>query len=192
MWPRTSARRAPARAGAAGLAATSIVATSRTRVRRPRRVIGSSPLGWAGDGRGILPRRGGAGSLVEPDLEAVAVLHLVVAAFEPHPGTLARRRLAAGLEQLLARHHLGADEALRQVGVDLPRRVHRLLAPAQRPGAHLVGTDGEERDQPQQPVACPDDEREPVLLDAQLAPERVALAGGQPHHLALQVGAQAD
>src|SRR6516225_8714330 len=129
-------------------------------------------------------------SLVEADLDAIPVLHHVVPALEPRPGLLARPRLIAGLEQPIPRHHLGANEALREIGVDLARGVHRALAAPQRPGPHLVGSDGEERDQTQQLVARADDQREPVLGHAQLGAEPVALAGRERDDLALEVGAQ--
>src|ERR1043165_6675302 len=89
------------------------------------------------------PFAGRGRSLVVADLHAVAILHLVVASFQPQRALRARRRGAARVEQLLPRDRLGADEALRQVAVDLARRVDRTLALAQRPGAHLVGTDRE-------------------------------------------------
>src|ERR1051326_3844003 len=121
---------------------------------------------------------GGAGSdtrlFVEPDLQAVAILHDVVPPLESRAAALAGDRFRAGLEQPRARDDLGADEPLREVGVDLPRGVHGVVALAQGPRPHLVGTDGEERDEAEQPVARADDEREPVLLDSQLAPEGVA------------------
>src|ERR1043166_8607617 len=103
---------------------------------------------------------GGAGSdtrlFVEPDLQAVAILHDVVPALEARAAALPGGRFRAGLEQPRARDDLGADESLRQVGVDLARGIHGAVALAERPRPHLVGTDGEERDEAEQPVAGAD------------------------------------
>src|SRR5438046_557704 len=91
--------------------------------------------------------RNPARSRVGPYLDAGAILYHVVSPLEPAPAALAGGRLRSGLQQSRARNHLGADETLRQVGMDLARGVHRTLSLAQRPRPHLVGTNGEERDE---------------------------------------------
>src|SRR5690348_8793746 len=85
-------------------------------------------------------------SAVEPDLEAFAVPHFVLLAFQPQPALLARLRLAPRFEKLLPQDGLRANETAGEVRVDLARRVHRGLPVAQRPRPHLVRTHREERD----------------------------------------------
>src|SRR5262245_14204763 len=125
-----------------------------------------------------------AGLLIESDLDAVAVHDPVVAPFEPRPVALLGLRLAARLQQPVAGRHLGADESLGEIAVDGARRVQRAVPVVERPGAHLVRAHGEERDDPEQPVAGADHEREAVLSDPELPVERIPLCVRKPHHFA--------
>src|SRR5262245_13622531 len=185
MWPRMlrcSARAAPAEA----TRNTAAVASARAARRAAWNVVRGM-----GGRLSPTPIAGRLLLLVEPDLEAVAVLHHVVASLEPQLAALARLRLAARIEQLIAADDFGPDEALREVGVDLARGVHGALAVAQGPRAHLVGPHREERNQTEQTIAGAEHDRESVLAHAELGAERRALLGRQRHDLALEIGAQA-
>src|SRR2546423_8010536 len=96
---------------------------------------------------GMTMARARRGLLAEADLDTVPILHLVVAPLETQPGLLSCLRQAAGFEQLFPVNDLGADEPAGQIAVNLSRRIDGRLAPADRPGADFVGSDGEERDQ---------------------------------------------
>src|SRR4029453_3899465 len=145
-------------------------------------------------GRLVEPRSGGTGSrsFVETDLETVAILDTVLATLEAQQRFLPCRRVAADLEQAVPRHDLRADETLRQVAVDLPRGIHRPLAVADRPGAHLVGADREERDQAEQAVAGADDERQAVVDRTELLAEGRPVLRGERDDLALEIGGHGD
>src|SRR5438105_10378598 len=130
--------------------------------------------------------------LVEADRDAVAVLHFIVAPLQPQPRALARLGLAARLQQLVPRHHFGANETFREIAVDLARGIDGLLAAAHGPGAHLVLAHGEEGAQTQQPVAGANHRAQPVLLETQLGPEGIALLRRQPQHLALEQRLERD
>src|SRR5262245_59125372 len=101
-------------------------------------------------------RRATSGLLVEANREAVAILNLVLLSFEPQPAAIARRLLASRLEQLVPGDHLGADEALGEIAVDLAGCRHRPVAALDRPGTDFILADREERDQSEQLVAGAD------------------------------------
>src|SRR5262245_49315965 len=73
--------------------------------------------------------------LVEANGDAVAVLYFIVAALQPQPGALPRLGFAARLEQLVPWNHLGANESLRQIAVDLARGIDGLVPRSHVPGA---------------------------------------------------------
>src|SRR5205814_497845 len=90
------------------------------------------------------------GSLdIETDVEDVAFLDDVLLALEALQAALADLGARAGLDQVAPADHLAADEATRDVGMDLARRVERRAAAAKRPRARLGRPDREERDQPE-------------------------------------------
>src|SRR5207248_7268208 len=72
---------------------------------------------------------------VEPDLEDVAVLDLIVLAFYPKSPALLGLLPRADLDELLVGDDLGADEAPLQVGVDHTRGLRGFGAGPERPGA---------------------------------------------------------
>ena len=78
-------------------------------------------------------------SAAEEDLQHVAILHLVGLALGAEAARLPRLGHRAELEQVLVGHGLGADEALREVGVDRPGSIDRGRPVRDRPGADLVG-----------------------------------------------------
>src|SRR6185436_12739706 len=84
-------------------------------------------------GSGVRMRAMRCSSLVEADLHRVAILHTVLASFQPQPALVAGPCVAARLEQLLVGDHLGANEALRQIGVNLARRIDRRVTTLHRP-----------------------------------------------------------
>src|SRR5579864_3594034 len=75
---------------------------------------------------------------VEPDLQHVAVLHLVVLAFNAKLARLLGRLPRAQAEELVPADHLGADEPALQVGVDHPRALGGLGAGAEGPRPALL------------------------------------------------------
>ena len=67
---------------------------------------------------------------VEADGEHVTVLHLVGLALEPLQAAPRRLRVALARDEVVPAHHLAADEAARNVGVDRRRGLECGLAPA--------------------------------------------------------------
>ena len=94
---------------------------------------------------------------VEADVQHVAVGDDVGLALEPLCAAPRSLGVRAGIEQVLRRDHLAADEAARDVGVDRRRRLERGLAPPERPRARLLLARGEERDQPERLLELADD-----------------------------------
>src|SRR6266516_405493 len=84
---------------------------------------------------------------VEADVPHVAVLDDVVFALEPLPTALHDLGTRARLDQIAPANHLATNEPAGDVGVDRRRGIERGLPSAQRPGAGLVLSSGEERDQ---------------------------------------------
>src|SRR5579862_1103547 len=108
--------------------------------RRARRDVASST-----DASTSPLRKSQGMSDVEPDLQHVAVLHLVVLALHAKLARLLGRLPRAQAEQLVPPDHLGADEPALQVGVDDPRALRGLGAGAERPRPALLVARGEER-----------------------------------------------
>src|SRR5205814_753854 len=77
----------------------------------------------------------------EPEIDDVAVTHDVVLAFEPHLAAVTARGHRAAGDQVVVAHHLGADEAARDVAVNLARRELGGRAARNRPRAALVLAD---------------------------------------------------
>ena len=87
----------------------------------------------------------------ELDGDHVAVGHRVVAPLEAQRAAVARAGVAAGVDELAPADHLGAHEALLDVGVDLAGGVPGGEPVAQVPRLRRLGlAGGEERDQAQQ------------------------------------------
>src|SRR6476659_5286080 len=84
---------------------------------------------------------------VEADVQHVAVLDDVVLALQPLPAALDYLGTRAGFDEIAPADHLATDEPARDVGVDRRRGIERGLPSAKRPGAGLVLSSGEERDQ---------------------------------------------
>jgi hypothetical protein len=80
------------------------------------------------------------------DVHDVAVLHDVGLAFQPVDAVVLRLLHRADAAEVGVGDHLGADEALGQVGVDLARPLDGVGPLAQAPGPALVLADGEEDD----------------------------------------------
>src|SRR4030095_2138600 len=88
-------------------------------------------------------------------MDDVAILDDVFLALDPKLPGLPAAGLALELEEVADGDDLGADEAARDVAVDLPRRDLRPVAPPDRPGAHLVLTRGEKAHQIHEGVGRP-------------------------------------
>ena len=83
----------------------------------------------------------------------------------------------AGGQQLVALHHLGADEPPGQIAVDGVGSVHRRPAAADRPRAYLVLADGEETDETERLVEQAREDMDGGLFDAERLEELGTLAG---------------
>src|SRR5690606_23530805 len=133
----------------------------------------------------VTPPSGARGSDVEEEVHDVAVLHDVLLALHPQLPLGARVGDAARLHQVLVAHHLGADEAALEVGVDLAGRLRRLGAALDGPGAHLLLAGREEGDEPQRVVAGADEALEAGALEAHVGEERLRLLGLELRELLL-------
>src|SRR5512147_2149967 len=125
---------------------------------------------------------------VEAEVQHVAVLDDVVLALDAEHAGGAAARLTLVRDEVGVRHHLGADEAALEIGVDDRRRLRRLPAALDRPGAYFLRTGGEVAHEPEDGVALADH-----LLDAALAdPVRLEKLGAlgvvEPDELGLDLG----
>src|SRR5207244_4735819 len=111
--------------------------------------------GGLGEGEGWVPFLPGCPALSPPhhrshreaEVGDVTVPHDVVLPFQAELPRLAALRLAPQADEVLVGHHLGADETTLDVAVDLARGLQGRRAAADRPGAALVLTRGEEADE---------------------------------------------
>src|SRR5580692_2802610 len=90
-------------------------------------------------------------SHVEPDLQHVAVDHLVVLALDAQLARVLGRLPRTEPEQLVPADHLGPDEPALQVGVDHPGAFRRLGAGPEGPRPALLIAGREERAPAQDP-----------------------------------------
>src|SRR5262249_43105818 len=138
--------------------------------------------GWCGViSRGGSRRRRRPESLlgdVEAEVADLPVAHDVVLAFQPELTLLAHRgHRAVGGDQLVVAHHLGADEAPRDVGMNGARGILGAGAPGDRPGPHLVLTHREEGEEAEERVAVAQHALDSGLLQAEVGQEsRLLLA----------------
>src|SRR5579862_4754191 len=95
-----------------------------SRPNSPRRRSRRDVARWADASTSPLRSSHGM-SDVEPDLQHVAVLHLVVLALDTKLARLLRRMPRAEPQQLVPPDDLGADEPPLQVGVDDARALRR-------------------------------------------------------------------
>ena len=95
----------------------------------------------------------------EADVQHISVRHDCTASAPGGRGRAPSPPSVPRLQQRRARNHLRADEAARQVGMDLPRRRHGVVAAADRPRLHFVFAHGEEADEAEQIVDRADQPR---------------------------------
>src|SRR4028119_1505183 len=81
----------------------------------------------------------------EAEVDAVAVMHHVLLAFQTQGSFFAGRVPTTEFFQFLKSDSLRTDEAARDVAVNLRGGNHRRVAALDRPGAHLVLADREKR-----------------------------------------------
>ena len=105
-------------------------------------------------------------------------------------GVRAAGGLGAELDEVLPPDDLGLDEAALEVGVDDARRLGRLGAALDGPGAALVGAGREERDEVEDLVRRARDGVQAGLLQAEALEERGAIGGVEAGDLRL--GGRAD
>ena len=109
----------------------------------------------------------------EAEVDDVAVLDDVLLAFEPDFAVIAAGGHRAARDQRVVADDFGADEAARDVAVNLAGGELRRRAARDRPGPALVLADGEERDVAEQVVARADDAIETGLGQAEIGEKRL-------------------
>src|SRR3954453_21733867 len=75
---------------------------------------------------------------VEADVEDVTVLDDIRLSLEPLSAGPRSLRVVSRRDEIVPAHHLAADEAARDIGVDRLSRVERGLATPERPGPCLL------------------------------------------------------
>ena len=111
------------------------------------------------------------------NLQDVLVLHDVVAADHLLLSLVVQRLVTSQLQQVFQPHHLGADETLGHVAVDLACGLFRGPAVRQMPGCELLVGYGVESDQIQQPLASRHDEVQSGLVQPQTLQELFLIQG---------------
>src|SRR5258706_6993420 len=105
--------------------------------KRPCLPFGAGLGGRRGEERASGP------SDVEAEVHHVAVLHDVVLSLEAHLARLLGLRFPAQAHVVVVRDHLGANEALLEIGMDHARGLRRGGALPHGPGAHFLLAGGE-------------------------------------------------
>src|SRR5499433_272515 len=115
---------------------------------------------------------------VEAKVADLPVPHDVVLAFQPELALLAHRgHRAVGGDQLVVAHHLGTDEAARDVGMNGARGILGTGAPGDGPGPHLGLTHREEGEEAEERVAVAQHALDGGLRQAEVGKEsRLLLA----------------
>lgn len=80
-----------------------------------------------------------------PDVHDIPIFHGIFLPFESQLPLRLRFIHPPEADEVVVRHHLRPNETLRQIGVDLARRLLRRRAALRLPRADLVLADGEER-----------------------------------------------
>ena len=91
---------------------------------------------------------------IEEEVHYIAILHDVILTLDPHLAGGAHGRLGLVLDEVVVLDHLGADEALLEVGVDDAGGLGGLVAAVDGPGAALVGAGRKEGLQAQQVIGA--------------------------------------
>src|ERR1700732_3154615 len=89
---------------------------------------------------------------IEPEERDLAILHDVVASFEPHLATLPSGGIGARRDEVIVGHDLRFDESTLDVAVDDARGLGRLRALAHRPGTYLRIACRQEGDEVEQAI----------------------------------------
>jgi hypothetical protein len=133
-------------------------------------------------------------------VDHVAVLHHVFLAFQPPLAGVLRALLALVVHEIVVGDHLGADEALLEVGVDHAGGLWRGGADAHGPGAHFLHAGGEVGLQVQQlgsrresrgsgrAPRCRASRRNSALLVLELGDLGLELVADRHHHRAFGSG----
>src|SRR5215467_11178840 len=107
---------------------------------------------WAKGSNGSL----GLASIGKPEVHHVTVFDDVVLSLQPHFAGLLGRDLAAQCHEIAVGDGFGADEALLEVAVNGASGLGRLGASGDGPGSRLFGSDREEGDEAEHPIAFTD------------------------------------
>src|ERR1700682_2440562 len=128
----------------------------------------------------------------EADVQDVAVLHQVLLALHAQLAVVSRLGLAAAGDEIRVMHHLGADEAALEVGVDAAGGARSAAAAADGPGLHLVLADREEADPVEQLVGGADEAGAARRGEAHRLQEVGLLGGIELRDLRLDRGTERD
>src|SRR5258708_10715091 len=113
----------------------------------------------------------------EAEVDDVAVLHDVFLAFEADFAVVAAGGHRTARDERIVADDFGADEAARDVAVDLAGGELRRRPARNRPRAAFVLADGEERNVAEQVVAGADDAVEARLREPEIGEERRGVGG---------------
>src|SRR6516162_1588819 len=92
-----------------------------------------------------------------PEVHHLAIANHVFLSFQAQLGAMPRFSHAPRRDQVFVFHNFGANEPALDVGVDFARGIQSARAGRKRPRPALIFADGEERDQPEKPIACTDE-----------------------------------
>src|ERR1019366_1391960 len=116
----------------------------------------------------------------------VAVLDAIFTTFDAELSRSAKRVHRTGVNELVDRRHLGADEMFFEVGVDLARRNRRRRIALARPRSHLGLACREIGDEAARFPNRPSNPSQPRLVDAVAGPHLGLLAGIELSQLGFQ------
>src|SRR5208337_4717831 len=126
-------------------------------------------------------------SHVEPDKEHVTVLHDVLLSFEPKLVCLLCTGEIPGRQDVLPRRHLGSDESLGEVRMNLPGGADCRGASADAPRLAFILSDREKAHQVQRPVYVAEEAVLCRLLQTEIAQEILLVLRGKLRNLHLHV-----
>ena len=120
---------------------------------------------------------------IETDMHDVAISHDVLLPLDLELARVLHGTLRSVLDEHLVRNYLSPDESTLEIRVNPSGRHARVRSTPDRPGAYLVFADGEERDQVEEPVRCPDEPRQRRLRDAKVIEKCFLLVRRKPGDL---------
>src|SRR5215469_9319517 len=92
-----------------------------------------------------------------PEVHHLAIANHVFLSFQVQLGAMPRFSQAPRRDQVFVFHNFGANEPALDVGVDFACGIESARAGTKGPRPALIFAHGEERDQPEKPIACTDE-----------------------------------